>query len=521
MVQRALFVRLCRSGNKVLSSHAHRYVLFSSNIIFHRQSSLSLGKIGKIKECISLLRTKKIKITPDTCIELSRNLIRESRGNNDQATRKECAKQVLHLQTLLRETNSEQALEGSFWIDYMRACYVIGNYEKACETHERLLEIGCVPGGDLYDVYFQVFIQAVIHTPACKVLLEEYDRAKSEKLRIYSPRIFSKMMEANLSFIGRSNFATQILRDMEVREIKPSLHDVIRVLDNGIKDENIDVVSDLLNVLGNLGGFIDQGQSLRILGIAARHNKPSLAMKAWSIMRGGQVRVLESHVSSVVHCLVAAGKDEEALVFLSLTDQEGISPNSKSLQSIGRILGCSVVRLDYALNRIFQLHRDGDHVAISSLNTLLFGCSSVPNGLCMDRAFAMFDDFEHRFKISPNLDTYNALIATCANRQHPQPVAANFLFVKMMEAGIVATRDTFDGLVKSSLYKKDFKTTKDFLCLMFSKNIKLPLYTLQLLLHEVLQSQQQQLFQDIISQMEHSDVYTTRIKYLMRDIVVM
>jgi len=478
-----------------------------------QQQETSTFNIQKIKADMN-----KFKKSPDlkVLIEMSPALAKAliEIGRKSKSIKMECAIEVLKLHDFICESDS--IVENSFWLHYMKACCILKDSHRACKTHKHLLETGCVPDEHLYDEYFQALVGSVHNS---NVVIDEYKRAKYKNLQFYSPFIFWKVIEALTSLEGRAKFASQILHDMAGLGIKPKLQEVIKILDAGIDDKDCNVIYEAITVMGNLGCFPDQGQSLRILGVAVNGKNIKLVWKVWSMMLDGKVKYLEPHCSAAAQAMLNENKDEHAIVFLSVMEQQGIFSPSRTLKTFGGIIGSSIPRLDYAYYCINQAHSAGEKVSISSLNLILYGCSSDSKGMCIDRAFATFDDFLYKFVISPNLDTYNALIETCANVYLPQPKAAYVLVNKMIKCGITPNTDTFEGLIKSNLFKKEFKNTKDILELVQSKNLTLPPRTMWLLLEQLTIHHKQNLFRDTVKKLNRNlNAYPTFIEKRIEDL---
>mmetsp|Transcript_37460 Transcript_37460/g.47771 ORF Transcript_37460/g.47771 Transcript_37460/m.47771 type:complete len:604 (+) Transcript_37460:47-1858(+) len=422
---------------------------------------LDTGHVKQILYGLEDLIKDKVEMDTDFCENVAEKLLIIGRKRGPQLKR-ELGNQIFILYNHMYD--HKIVPKRSFYTIYMEACAELLENSIAAEAmHTQLLEMGLVPNDkENYEQYLNSLFAAVKVTNQRNAASKEYERARSGNFLPKSRNIFEQAIELHSLQRGSSSAAASVLEDMMALGIMPSFLAVQRVLDVAIGDMNCPVLLKLMTLLQKIERPLDRGQSLAILTCAANRGDAGLAAKAWKMMKELEVEPSEPHYSSFVLAMLRNNKDREAFAFLAKMEKNGVFTHRKSIQTFGRILSRTVRRLDHAYFCVLDETSKGENASISALNAIMYGCSRKGNA-ALDRAFATFDDFEQTFGISPNLDTYNALISTCANPERPQAAAAFSLVKKMRESGVEPDADTFDAVVKSAFFRKQDENVKKVL----------------------------------------------------------
>eukprot|EP00752_Nemacystus_decipiens_P002939 g2733.t2 len=186
-----------------------------------------------------------------------------------------------------------------------------------------------------------------------------------------------------------------------------------------------------------------------VLYMATRRRDDDMATKIWVAAEQWGHRFSQADYSFMVQTFFAVGKDDMALATLVQAYKNGIEVSRRTLTFCAQRLAVSNKRLDQAYYTLTLLRDNGEPVPVEAVNAIVVGCAIRQS---VDRCFATAEALPVVFDLTPNLDTYNALMHVLGNMRAQDTDNATLgigmsLLDQIENEGVKPNQETFMSLV--------------------------------------------------------------------------
>ncbi|KAL0695388.1 hypothetical protein Bca4012_062568 [Brassica carinata] len=214
---------------------------------------------------------------------------------------------------------------------------------------------------------------------------------------------------------------------------------------------------------------VDEGLVVSALATAARTCNPTLVDGSWMILkrslRGKKAANPAAYVSKI-NAYASLGNLQKAFIALHEFEnaykdnaekevkEEMLSPFT-SLYPL--VVACSKKGFETLDEVYFQLETlskgDSPYKSVAALNCIILGCANTWD---LDRAYQTFDAISASFGLTPNIDSYNALIYAFGKvKKTPE---ATRVYSHLVGEGVKPDARTFSLLVDAHLINRDPKS---------------------------------------------------------------
>lgn len=159
----------------------------------------------------------------------------------------------------------------------------------------------------------------------------------------------------------------------------------------------------------------------------------------------------EHHFAPLIEAFCQNGEMEQGFEVLGTMRSYDVTPNAGTAFPLYRKVVGSLQRLDGAWKTLDELNRDGKVVDITALNVVVRAAVRLED---LQRALGIYQAFPE-FNATPNVDTFNFLLAGCIHTSHRQ--LGDKLMNEMREAGVKPDAVTFERVITLCLTQATYE----------------------------------------------------------------
>ncbi|THH33261.1 hypothetical protein EUX98_g903 [Antrodiella citrinella] len=184
----------------------------------------------------------------------------------------------------------------------------------------------------------------------------------------------------------------------------------------------------------------DEGCCIHVLNVAARAGEPQLALDVIRTLQLSRIVWEEYHFAPLVEAFCKNKDLKQAVEVLGTMQDYKVTPDAGTAYPIFHTIA-TAARLDLAWQAADKVREEGKVVDVTALNAILRGAVKLKD---LQRALGIYSVYSD-FKASPNIDTFNILLAGCIATAHRQ--LGDRLLTEMKTAGIKPDAVTFQRTV--------------------------------------------------------------------------
>ncbi|CAH2033888.1 unnamed protein product [Thlaspi arvense] len=213
---------------------------------------------------------------------------------------------------------------------------------------------------------------------------------------------------------------------------------------------------------------VDEGLVVSALATAARTCNPSLVDASWAILkrclRGKKAANPASYIAKI-NAYASLGNLEKAFVALhefenayAGSEKEAMDEMLSPFTSLyPLVVACSKKSFETLDEVYFQLETlsqgETPYKSVAALNCIILGCGNTWD---LDRAYQTFDAISASFGLTPNIDSYNALIYAFGKVK--KTLEATRVYDHLVGEGVKPDPRTYSLLVDAHLINRDPKS---------------------------------------------------------------
>lgn len=195
----------------------------------------------------------------------------------------------------------------------------------------------------------------------------------------------------------------------------------------------------------------DEGCCLQVLHTVGRHGLSALGLDALRVLGRIGVAWQEFHFAPVIEGLCKEDKTKEALAMLDMIRSHGITPVAETAYPIFKSLKGDPDAIDEAWGHLETLREEGKTIDVTALNVIIQASAALGD---LQRAVGTYKAC-YDLGVSPNVDTYNLLLAGCITAQHRE--LGDRLLSEMKEAAIKPDVRTYERLIVLCLTQTNYE----------------------------------------------------------------
>ena len=194
----------------------------------------------------------------------------------------------------------------------------------------------------------------------------------------------------------------------------------------------------------------DEGLLLRVLSVAARWGRPSLAIDALEVLSSKlKVTAGEHHLVPLLEAYVNAGQVPEAFSVLPQLRSAGINPNRRAVESITAKLR-TVALVDQAFYALEDMRKSGKTIDPSALNAVIDASMRLDD---MQRVRAT-QLAAASLGVAPNVEMFNLVLEACARTKMRR--LGDTVMADMATAGIKLDATSYENMIRLCLSQPDY-----------------------------------------------------------------
>jgi pentatricopeptide repeat protein len=257
------------------------------------------------------------------------------------------------------------------------------------------------------------------------------------------PNTYLSVIRAFCS-LGDPNTVMQVLRDAE-RHIAIPVFGYFYAFESCTDNDNLEGALYCWNYFMRSGINVHEGGCLAILRLAANAGDGSLAGDILRHLTQQKYKFTAVHFEPLFSALVNSD-DMAAFGVLDLMEKANIPISQDFVAAWTNRLATSKVMLDKGFGLLERIHKEGGEQGGRKIHTALFNGLLIASLRLRDpeRVASYFEQIS-KLNVTPNTDSYNALLDACKIAQ--QPTMAVDLLAEMRENNVPITRATYERII--------------------------------------------------------------------------
>lgn len=205
-------------------------------------------------------------------------------------------------------------------------------------------------------------------------------------------------------------------------------------------------------VVHELGITPDEGCCLQVLHTAGRHGKSALALDVLQVLERIGASWQEYHFAPIIEALCRDDKVKDALAMLGVIRSRNIIPVTETTFPIFTAISHDTDTVDEAWGHLEAIRDEGkEAVDVTALNVVIQASVAIGD---LQRAVGTYKAAGD-LNVTPNVDTYNLLLAGCIAAQHRQ--LGDRLLSEMKDAKIKPDVRTYERLIVLCLTQTNYE----------------------------------------------------------------
>lgn len=188
-----------------------------------------------------------------------------------------------------------------------------------------------------------------------------------------------------------------------------------------------------------------------VMHTAARHGLPELGNEALEVLGKAQVPWSEHHFAPLVEAFCRAQRLRDAFDVLDIMRTSGVPPLAETASPIFSAISTDLDAVDNAFGVLDELRAAGKNIDVTALNVVVQAAVGLGD---LQRAVGTYKAAPG-LKVSPNVETFNLLLAGCIGAQHR--ALGDQLLAEMKAADLTPDARTFERLIVLCLTQENYE----------------------------------------------------------------